>query len=513
MYSPLTYLILLVWLVGALVDYASFCRIWQLSEYRRDRFRNFTTTQQGKRFAHGYLMLWRPLALLVLLIVSLYFDFDAKFLVFIVLAFEAMRYGYQARQQSLKLPERTAKAVLIIIFAIIFEALVLWLIAKWPFVFLLMILRFIIITLTIRLLAIPTKLAKKYYINQAANKLSRYQDIAVVGITGSYGKSTVKYFLTQILEKKLKVLMTPKNINTDIGIAKFILETDLNGIEVLVVEMAAYKLGEIKIIADMVKPKVGILTAINEQHLALFGSLENTQKAKYELLRALPENGLAIVNSDNKYCREYLGELKCEVKTFGQDIQHNPTFLVDDKLAQLVPGGDHNAMNVAPCIIAAEQLNFTKDEILPLIKDLSLPDNTTEIVNYGQAIIINDSYNANPAGFKAALAILDKYGDEYEKTVITRGMLELGNYSQQLHKEIGENIARIADRLIVITPDFKESLREGIHDSDQVEIKEIYNSEELLKYIKSQKGIKNVILLENRVPDNIMREIAKKEIS
>ncbi|MFH1172915.1 MAG: Mur ligase family protein, partial [bacterium] len=216
MYSSLTYLNILFWFLSALLDFSLFCRLWQMQEYRRDRFRNFLGTEQGRRFLHGYLMLWRPLALLVLFILSLSNAFNASQLVFLVLAWEMLRYAYLFRQGRLKLPDKTAKAVLIIGLSISVEGLLLLLIGRWPFIFLLMILRFLIISLAVRSFYLPTQLAKKYFIRQATEKLEGYANLTVIGITGSYGKTTVKYFLTQILEKKFKVIKTPQNINTDI---------------------------------------------------------------------------------------------------------------------------------------------------------------------------------------------------------------------------------------------------------------------------------------------------------
>ncbi len=496
--------IIILWLISAVLDFGALCYIWQLEEYRWDRFRVFVRTEQGKKFFKGYLLLWRPIALLIIFYYSLYDYFNVKWLVFAVLLFELLRYGFKLYRRQLKFSTRTAKSFLIIILAILIEGgLLLWL-KQWPFVFLMMILRFLIITLLVSLLILPTKLAKRFYIKKAIKKLEQYPNLKVIGITGSYGKTTVKYFLSQILEKKFKVIKTPKNINTDIGIAKFILKNDFNGIDVFVVEMAAYKIGEIKTICEMVRPKIGILTAISEQHLALFGSLKKTQSAKYELLRSLPTDGLAIVNSDNEYCRQYLNELKCQVITFGGEQIYKPDLLVDEQLRALAIGGKHNAMNFAPCILAAEYLGINREEIMAEVKNLKLPEQTLQIRQYGQSIVIDDSYNANPAGFKAALKVLAGYAD-YEKIVITRGMLELGKRSDELHQEIGREIAAMADKLILITPDFRKPLARGIEK--KIEILEKYKSTELLAYFKELKNKKAAILLENRVPANIIKEL------
>ena len=120
-----------------------------------------------------------------------------------------------------------------------------------------------------------------------------------------------------MLKDNFQVVKTPANINTDIGIARILLNNVTDKHNVFVVEMGAYNVGDLTEHCNIVHPEIGILTAISPQHLSLFGSIENIQKAKYELLRFLPKNGLAVTNSDNKYCREFLDEIKAKVLTFG----------------------------------------------------------------------------------------------------------------------------------------------------------------------------------------------------
>jgi len=128
--------------------------------------------------------------------------------------------------------------------------------------------------------------------------------VKVIGITGSYGKSSTKEFLATILSAKYKVCKTSANRNSEIGVAETVLRELKPEHEIFIVEMGAYRTGEIKAICDIVHPTIGVLTAVSEQHLALFGSLEATKKAKYELIEALPENGIAIFNADNRATRE-----------------------------------------------------------------------------------------------------------------------------------------------------------------------------------------------------------------
>jgi len=154
------------------------------------------------------------------------------------------------------------------------------------------------------LINVPVNIVKNIIFILAKNKVSKIKNLTVIGITGSYGKSSTKEFLSQILSKKFRVLKTPGNINTEIGVSQFILKNLKTDVEILIVEMGAYRAGEIRRICGIVRPKIGILTGISQQHLALFGSMESIKNAKYELINSLPKDGLAVFNGENNYCLE-----------------------------------------------------------------------------------------------------------------------------------------------------------------------------------------------------------------
>jgi len=326
-----------------------------------------------------------------------------------------------------------------------------------------------------------------------------------------------------------RVLKTPAHTNTEIGIAKFILSQNLSDKDIFVVEMGAYTEGEVKAICEMVTPKIGILTAINEQHLALFGTIENIQKTKYELLKALPKDGLAIVNADNKYCREYIGELSCKVKTFGFDTEFKPDCLIlgsKERLSKTSCSfnigkqhidlystllGYHVCYNLAPCLLVALHLGLDPDAIgAQCINQEPLPQ-TMQLFKYGRSIIIDDSYNSNPAGFKSALDLLSSFPSHKKRIVVTRGMLELGEKSFELHEQVGGDIAFCADELVLINRDYEEPFSKGMAgDKYRTKILVKDNPNELLGDIRKFKHNECVILLENRVPENVHHEVTSE---
>jgi len=533
MTSPINIVIAVLWLLSALPDYAALVYAWQLKEYRADRFRDFLGTNQGKNFLLRYPVLWRSVLAVLIFLWPLNSVLSLKYILIAVFIGDILYNAYSLKLRRLLRPVLTMKALILLLGTPFLEAALFVYTGDWSVLLLLTVLRFFIVALSVFSLNVFTTGVKRLYIWRASKRLKRYKDLKVIGITGSYGKTTVKEFLASLLSEKFHVIKTPKNINTEIGIAQFILQTDFNKAEIFVVEMGAYRIGEIAVICDMVNPTIGLLTAINEQHLSLFGSIKNTQKAKYELLRSIPKTGIAITNSDNKYCREYLGELEARTQTFGVESMYQPSFLIHDLLRKkgmlsfigtmkwencehtfeiVAPFmGEHNAMNLAPCIMIAHELGVSAEDIIDGCKTLTLPDKTLSIFKYGKATVIDDSYNANPEGFKAALDVLSKYPSSKKRVVVTRGMLELGDRSDALHEQIAGEISFVADELILVNKDFYEPMRSGLVDKYRANMSIIEEPTALLSYMKELAKEDAVILLENRINPLVYDELKRGE--
>lgn len=522
MISLINITIFILWFLSAFADYIDYAYIFQLKEYRWDRFRDFLSTGQGKNYLLRYKFIWRSLFAIIIFFWPINEMIYVKYVLITIFSIDLLYNLYKIIIKKFYRPNFTYKATLIIGLTIFLEGLLFVLKRDWMALVILLIVRFLLISFIIKIINLLSNLIKRYFIKKATKKIKKYKELTVIGITGSYGKTSIKKFLTHILSVKYNVIPTPKNINTEIGVAKFILKNNFSNQDIFIVEMGAYKEGEIKLICDMVSPKIGILSAINEQHLSLFGDIRTTQKTKYELLRSLPADGLAVVNVDNIYVREFLHELKTEVKTFGLEPENNPTCLIKDIQSNLnglyCKGlindkeysvqtnliGEFNAMNIAPCVLVATFLGLNPEEIKKQIE--TLPNNL-EFFEYGNCKIINDSYNSNPNGFKAALDILNKFPSDKKRIIITRGMLELGEKSESIHRDIGEEISFIADELVVITPDFFKFFKEGVLKKYRINIIEKFEHQDLLNYIKNIRNDNCVILLENRIPQIIMNEL------
>jgi UDP-N-acetylmuramoyl-tripeptide--D-alanyl-D-alanine ligase len=522
--SFLFVVISIVWFVSAVFDYAYFTYYAQLKEYRIDRLRDFLSSQSGKDFLFDYRILWR-IVTVVALYTLLRGTLPDVYIVSAVLLVEIVTKGYYVWKRNVRRPVFTSKAILLVVSGVVCELVLFSQVGLVNVLLFVMVFRFALLSGLVLLFAVPTMVSKLVYVHMAKQKLLKYPQLKVIGITGSYGKSSTKEFLAQILSAQHAVIKTPRNINTEIGIASFVLSANFENVDIFVVEMGAYKMGEIQKICDMVHPTIGILTAIAPQHLTLFGSMLNIQQAKYELLRSLPSNGLAVTNIDNEYCRELLPTLTCPTRTFGSDTELCPDVLITHiesgkdgvEFTTTVGGyprqvvmpiiGKHNVWNVVAAAIVAKAVGMTNEAIDVRIRVLEQGQGSIKVQSYGKATILNDSYNSNPEGFKAALDLLNTFPSSKRRIVVTRGMLELGDMSDELHEQIGGEISFVADELIITEKDNALPLAKGIVHKYNTQVHHIYRWQELLIRVRQLRDQDVVILFENRVHSAIATEV------
>jgi UDP-N-acetylmuramoyl-tripeptide--D-alanyl-D-alanine ligase len=370
-----------------------------------------------------------------------------------------------------------------------------------------------IVVVAMYLLQIPVMLAKSFIYEKAARKIASMPDLTVIGITGSYGKSSTKEFLAQILENKFKVIKTPKNINTEIGISKFILQklNSRNGI--FIVEMGAYKRNEIKRICDIVKPRIGIVTGINEQHLDLFKSFENIISTKYELIESLPKNSLAVFNGENEYCLEMAEgwpykkivyttlSLRGAVATKqSRGITTGSPRPADAELAMTKSLPKHYLLNLAGAVEVAKYLGMNEGEIKEAVKSIKLTDRMMKtFIGRDGALVIDDSYSANPSG---VLAGLDYLAEQKQKTkiVVMPCLIELGEKAEEVHRKIGKRIGEVCDVAIITTHDYFHEMKQEAGDKVVL----AFQSEKVIELLKDKLGSDTAVLLEGRLAEEIV---------
>jgi len=362
-------------------------------------------------------------------------------------------------------------------------------------------------------LFLPYEQYKKNEIkSQTENKITSFKNLKVIGITGSYGKTSVKEFLYQILKTEHKVLKTPESYNTPYGIAQVVdLELDAN-YEYFICEMGAYRVGEIKEICDMVHPTYGILTGINEQHLETFGSLENTTKGKFELIDSLPKDGFGIVNIDNKRILEAYPKHDKYNNIFPYGLgEQNPIFNSAGSRFTLVLGGEGykaktkllgvaNIQNITGAATMAYKLGMKPHSIIKAIEELKPVPHRLEIKQQNNMIIIDDAYNSNVDGFLNAAGMLVMYEVKSPKILVTPGIVDLGKETLRLHKYLGEQLHSVDYIILVGKSERTRGLKEGIEDKKK--IIEVDSLKEAWSNITELKLDHPVVLLENDLPDN-----------
>ncbi|OGK26171.1 hypothetical protein A2954_04250 [Candidatus Roizmanbacteria bacterium RIFCSPLOWO2_01_FULL_37_12] len=336
---------------------------------------------------------------------------------------------------------------------------------------------------------IPVQIYRKKIIQQAKIKVAA-SDTVFIGITGSYGKTSTKEFLYQILSQKYKVAKTDKNNNSEIGVAISILKNLKPDTEYFIAELGAYRKGEIKATRELIHPKYGILTGIGNQHLGLFGSKENLLQAKAELLESLAKEGIAYINKDIKEWKYFAD--KTRVKKVFYSIKNLP-FEIKTNLP-----GKHNLQNLLPCIALASHLGITKEQIQRVLINLKpVAGRLSFDKGINGSTILNDSYNSNIEGFSSAIETAQILKNFSKKLIMSRGLIELGVEKKQSYQTI-INILYKTDLTLITTDNLFKSL-------DTKNKVRLFNNESLiLNYIKEVMDNKTLLVVEGRFePDTL----------
>lgn len=465
--------------------------LWQIKEYRWRRFKDHFTTQALKKILSSF---WR-----------------------------------------FKRPKITKKTAILCLAGFLAEILVIY--QFFPFkgadfyawLFFSIILAPIAVALLVFVFQIPTVILKKILIKKAAKKRKDFKDVIVIAITGSYGKTSVKEFLATILSAKFRVLKTEKHINAEIGVAQTILKKLKPEHQIFVAEVGAYGKGDVKEICRMLSPQIGILTGINEQHLALFGSQENIVEAKFELIESLPEDGTAILNGNSEKVRNEQSKIKhynqklkniiwCSNVAPGDVWAEN---IIVDKSSisfkMLAKDGDkadfklnllgkHNVENVLLAAACAKKLGMTLLEISLACKNIQAEQESMQIKQGISGLTVIDStYSANPNGVLADLDYLKLYLGR--KVLVMPCLIELGKASKDVHEKIGVKIGEVCDLAIITTKDKFKELLQGAQKAGfgQDKIFLIEKPKEIFAKISRFTKNGDVVLLESRVPKILIK--------
>lgn len=354
------------------------------------------------------------------------------------------------------------------------------------------------------------------YVKDAARILGEMPRLTVIGITGSYGKTTTKNYLHALLSVRYNVLMTPESYNTTMGVVRTVRERLRPSHQIFIAEMGAKNVGDIKEICDLVHPRYGMITAVGEQHLETFGTVEAIAATKFELADALPENGIAFLNGDNPVIRERMGTVAVPTVTYSTEQgDYTAGDLHFDRsgcrFTVTAPDGEccsfttkllggHNIQNLTGCIAVAHTLGIPLKELVYAVRMLRPVPHRLQLLPNGY---IDDAYNSNPAGFRSALATLRQF--EGQRVLVTPGMVELGEQQESLNRALGAYAADCCDYAVLVGLRQAPPLKEGLLSAGFAE-ERIFVAATLtegLNFVNSlpAEGTRTV-LLENDLPDN-----------
>lgn len=366
---------------------------------------------------------------------------------------------------------------------------------------------------------------RRYYA-QAHARMRRYHG-EVVGITGSYGKTTTKFITAALLQRRYPILKTPDGVNTTMGIVRVVRETLRDDHRFFVVEVAAYGPGEIREVCEILQPRLGIVTAVGVQHLERFGTPERIAAAKYELIESLPPDGLAIVNADDpgalrlaERARQEgrrvllygIGEDERVLGVRGKDValsSKGSTFCVETEHGMAVFEtrllGGWNISNILGATAAALECGMSLEEIADGVKGLTPAPKRLEIREEGGVIKLIDVANANPVGARMALEVLGQFKGG-SKILITPGLVELGRIEAEENRKLGLAAARVCDYVLLVGPQQTQPLREGLREGGFSESRVLVarHSGEVADCLQAIVREGDILLFENRLPDTYL---------
>lgn len=361
----------------------------------------------------------------------------------------------------------------------------------------------------------------RYYAD-ARRILESMPDLKVVGITGSFGKTSTKHYLYRILSEQFDTLMTPGSYNTPMGVIRTIREQMKPYNQIFICEMGAKQTGDIKEICDLVNPCCGIITAVGEMHLETFGSIDNVQATKFELADAIPSAGFVVINNDFPKCADravantrairYAVTSTEGADYTARDIEYSPEgthFRIEgpdglemNLFTHLV--GECNISNLLAAVVVALQLGMDPERIRYAVECIEQVEHRLSMKRTpGGVTIIDDAFNSNPHGSRMALEVLGRFSAG-RRIVVTPGMIELGDRQEELNSQLGEHIADNVDIAIVVGLYNRDAILSGIRSRGTLEEKNIIAADSFAQAQTILSGMLkpgDTVLYENDLPD------------
>jgi len=358
------------------------------------------------------------------------------------------------------------------------------------------------------------------YLRAARSKLDVIAPL-VVGVTGSFGKTSTKFAIEALIGPGGTALATPGSFNTPLGVCRAVNERLESRHRFFIVEMGAYAVGEIAELCAFVKPTIGVLTAIGPAHLERFGSMDSIRRAKHEIVRSLPNDGVAVMNVDDSEVRALAdGTERVPVVRYGLDPSGHPDVTAADvevtargtSFTVAARGeslrvetrllGRHAIGHILAAVAVALQAGRSLTDLGGAITGLTPVEHRLQLIEgAGGVTVIDDAYNSNPDGAAAALDVLGAMPAR-RRLVVTPGIVELGPMQAEANARFGEHAARVADTIIVVAPLNRAALVSGA--ARVVGGTAVITTDSLAEATATLSGLLapgDIVLFENDLPD------------
>ena len=364
------------------------------------------------------------------------------------------------------------------------------------------------------------KLVSEMYFRDAQKKLAARPDLIKIGITGSYGKTSVKFILGTILQEKFQVLVTPSSFNTPMGVTRIIREKLQPAHQIFVAEMGARHVGDIKELCRLVHPHHGVLTSVGPQHLDTFHTIDRIKSTKYELMDAIRDGGCCFFPDDGAICRELYDKTTKEKKlcayqatddacVWASDVSVSPAgsaFTLHTKKDSIRCEtkllGEHNIQNIILAAMVGLHLGMTLRQIARGISKIQPVEHRLQLIPSPGITIIDDAFNSNPRGAEAALKVIRDFPGR--RMIITPGMVELGHGEAEFNQAFGTKMAECVDVAILVgkkhTAPIAKGLQEAGFPAENIHV--VATLEEAAAIMRQIGRPGDVALFENDLPDN-----------
>ena len=371
------------------------------------------------------------------------------------------------------------------------------------------------------LLAWPIeKLISELYFRDAQRMLRERPDLIRIGITGSYGKTSVKFILGTMLSEKYQTLVTPSSFNTPMGVTKIIRTKLQPAHQVFVAEMGARHVGDIKEMCRLVHPTYGVLTSVGPQHLDTFKTIERIKSTKYELMDAVPADGCCFFPDDGAICRELFSKTAktrrlCslthgpDADVWAENVTVSPAgsrFMLCTRSGSIECEtrllGEHNIQNILLAATVCLHLGLNLRQLSRGISRLEPVEHRLQLIPSTGITIIDDAFNSNPRGAEAALKVIRDFPGR--RIIITPGMVELGGGEDEFNRDFGRKMASCVDVAILVGLRHTQPIAEGLREAGfpEADIHPVRTLDEAAALMRQLGRPGDVALFENDLPDN-----------